>query len=79
MLKFPRDLEKMITKSRTTEKGFGDQFKICAQGEDEGVKKVVADWTRSAEYKTDRTIVSIPRTRVLVDTTFDFLWKPLHS
>jgi len=48
-------------------------------GEDGGDIKVVADPARRAEYRTERTVVSIPRTRVLVVTAFDLLWSPLQT
>lgn len=51
---------------------------VPALGEDGGDKKVVDDPARTAEYRTDSTVVSIPRTRVLVDTTFVLL-RPLHA
>lgn len=47
-------------------------------GEDGGDKKVVEDPARSAEYKTERTVVTIPRIRVLVETALD-LFRPLHA
>lgn len=47
-------------------------------GEDGGDKKVVEDPARRAEYRTERTVVSMPRTRVPVETTFDLL-RPLHA
>lgn len=34
---------------------------------------MVEDPARSAEYRTDRTVVSMPRIRVPVDTAFDLL------
>lgn len=51
---------------------------LPALGEDGGDKNVVEDPARSAEYNTDRTVVSMPRTSVLVLTARDLL-RPLHS
>lgn len=48
-------------------------------GEDGGDIKVVDDPARRAEYRTERTVVSIPRTRVLIVTAFDLLWSPLQT
>jgi len=48
-------------------------------GEDGGDRNVVEDPARRAEYRTDRTVVSIPRIRVLVETAFDLLLSPLHT
>ena len=48
-------------------------------GEDGGdAKSAVEDPARTAEYKTDNTVVSMPRTRVPVLTALDLL-RPLHS
>lgn len=47
-------------------------------GEDGGDKNVVEDPARRAEYNTDSTVVSMPRTSVLVLTALDLL-RLLHS
>lgn len=47
-------------------------------GEDGGLRKAVEDPARRAEYRTERTVVSIPRTRVPIVTAFD-LCRPLHA
>lgn len=52
---------------------------IPALGEEGGDRNVVDDPARSAEYKMDKTVVSNPRTRVLIVTAFDRLWRPLHA
>lgn len=48
-------------------------------GEEGGDRKVVDDPARSAEYRTDKTVVSNPSTRVLIDTAFACLWRPLQT
>jgi len=48
-------------------------------GEDGGDRNVVEDPARTAEYRTERIVVSIPRTSVLVETAFDLLCRPLHA
>lgn len=40
-------------------------------GEDGGLRNIVEDPARQAEYKTDRTVVSIPRIRVPVETVLE--------
>lgn len=47
-------------------------------GEDCGDKNVVDYPARRAEYNTDSTVVSMPRTSVPVLTALDLL-RPLHS
>ena len=44
------------------------RFSVPDLGEDGGDRNVVDDPARTAEYRTDRTVVSIPRMRVLVET-----------
>lgn len=51
---------------------------LPALGEDGGDKNVVEDPARRAEYNTDSTVVSMPRTSVPVLTALDLL-RPLHS
>jgi len=47
-------------------------------GEDGGERNVVEEPARRAEYRTERTVVSIPRMRVLAFTALDLL-RPLHT
>ena len=54
-------------------------IQVPAFGEAGGERNVVEDPARSAEYKTERTVVNIPRMRVLVETAVDLLWRPLHT
>lgn len=47
-------------------------------GEDGGERNVVEEPARRAEYRTERTVVSIPRMRVLAFTALDLL-SPLQT
>lgn len=47
-------------------------FSVPALGEDGGDRKVVEDPARSAEYKTERMVVAIPRRRVLTETALEW-------
>lgn len=49
-----------------------------ALGEDGGERNVVEEPARRAEYRTERTVVSMPRMRVLAVTALDLL-SPLHT
>lgn len=42
-------------------------------GEDGGERNVVEDPALTAEYTTERTVVSIPRTRVPMETDLEWL------
>lgn len=53
-------------------------FKVPDLGDEGGERNVVEDPARTAEYRTERTVVIIPTKRVPVVTTFD-LFRPLHS
>lgn len=50
-----------------------------ALGEEGGERKVVEDPALTAEYTVESTVVSIPRTRVPVETCLECKWRPLHS
>lgn len=52
---------------------------LPARGELGGESIVAEDPARTAEYTTDKTVVTNPKVREPVETAFECLWRPLHA